>query len=141
MTPSTDPLDPSAAEALARTLVRTLVRNLGFTLLACVLVLAQTLLALHELEHLGQVEQERCETCTAGASLGAGQVAGALLLVPAARSPVSQPIAIAYPRLGATFNAHPARAPPMDVRYSPRSASASVQMFRDSLRSLSLSLS
>jgi len=118
MTPSNDPLDPSAAEAL----VRTLVRNLGFTLLACVLVLAQTLLSLHDLEHLGQVEQEHCETCTAGASLGAGQVAGALLLVPAARSPVSQPTAIASPRLGAIFNAHPARAPPMDIRSSPRPA-------------------
>lgn len=115
MTRSTDPLDPSAAEAL--------VRALGFMLLACMLVLAQTLLALHDLEHLGQVEQEHCETCIAGASLGAGQVAGALRLVPAARSPVSQPTAIAYPRLRAIFNAHPARAPPMDSRYSPRPAS------------------
>jgi hypothetical protein len=92
---------------------------LRLTLLACVMVLAQTALALHDVEHLGHVEQDQCETCVAGASLGAAQVAAGLRPVPCARPPASQSTAIARPALRATFNAHPPRAPPGDTRHGP----------------------
>jgi hypothetical protein len=83
-------------------------------LLACALVLAQTLLAAHGVEHLGHGDEAACEVCVVGASLGAG-LGTALPSVPMCSKPLSpQPVALLrpWPRLRATFNPHSARAPP-----------------------------
>jgi len=81
-------------------------------LLAGVLLLAQTLLALHEAEHLGHLEEDACSICVLGAPLGAAIPGSASFLVPA-RSDNPWPIAgVCQPTLRPTFCPHCARAPP-----------------------------
>jgi hypothetical protein len=77
-------------------------------------VLAQTLLAAHGVEHLGHVDEDACEVCLVGASLGAGLGATAPSAALSANALSPQPVATPRPwlRLLATFTPHSARAPP-----------------------------
>ncbi len=75
-------------------------------------MLAQTLLWLHDVEHLGHVDEEQCEICLAGAPLGA-VLNTAVLDFTDCLGPLRLPLfAIARPPLRTIFNAHRARAPP-----------------------------
>ena len=88
-------------------------------LLACVLLLAQTLLAAHAIEHLAHADEDLCEVCLAGAPLGAALAAAPLDSAPDAIPPVRQASKLTRPALQAPFNLHPARAPPKPTRAEP----------------------
>jgi len=81
-------------------------------LLACALLLAQTLLAAHDVEHLGHADEDLCEVCLAGTPLSAALGAALLDGAPNATLPVRQASKLTRPALQAPFNLHPARAPP-----------------------------
>jgi hypothetical protein len=81
-------------------------------LLACALLLAQTLLAAHAIEHLAHADEDLCEVCLAGAPLGAALGAALLDSAPNATLPAPQASKLTRPALQAPFNLHPARAPP-----------------------------
>ena len=85
-------------------------------LLAVVLVLAQTLLLAHGIEHLGHGDADACEVCVTGAPLGAALVAAQPGLAP--RDALTLPPSAALTRvaLRAPFNPHAARAPPAPIR-------------------------
>jgi hypothetical protein len=82
-------------------------------LLAGVLLLAQTLLAFHEIEHLGHPEEDdACSVCVLGAPLGAAIADPSAILV-LDQCYRTWPIATAdQPTLRTTFTPHSARAPP-----------------------------
>jgi hypothetical protein len=89
-------------------------RNIGGLLLACALVLAQTLLAVHALEHLAHLDEDQCEICLLGTPLGAalGSAMPALASlgtpnVAAIPSPVRRLV------LQSCYSPHLARAPPV----------------------------
>ena len=82
-------------------------------MLAFALLLAQTLLAAHGVEHLEHEDSDLCEICLAGAPLGAAlgtPLPGILALTASPLLP--QPAAVARPPLRAIYSAHPARPPP-----------------------------
>jgi hypothetical protein len=85
---------------------------LASLLLVCALLLAQTLLAAHGIEHLAHADEELCEVCLAGAPLGAALGAAPLDGAPDATPPVPRASKLTRPALQAPFNPHPARAPP-----------------------------
>jgi hypothetical protein len=81
-------------------------------LLACALLLAQTLLAAHAIEHLAHADEDLCEVCLAGAPLGAALGSALLDNAPCADTPMPWASKLARPALPIPFNPHPARAPP-----------------------------
>ena len=84
----------------------------GCLVLACLLALAQTLLLLHEVNHLGHVDEEQCEICLAGAPLGAALRTAVHDFADRVSPHVPQLFAIVRPPLRWSCNAHRARAPP-----------------------------
>jgi hypothetical protein len=80
--------------------------------LAGVLLLAQTLLAVHALEHLDNWGEDPCEICLAGAPLGAALGAPALVIELPDTSLLPQSMLDVRPSLCPLINAYSARAPP-----------------------------
>ena len=80
--------------------------------LSGVLLLAQTLLAVHALEHLDNSGEDPCEICLAGAPLGAALGAPALVIELPDTSLLPQSMLVARPSLCPLINAYSARAPP-----------------------------
>jgi hypothetical protein len=76
------------------------------------LLLAQTLLAAHAIEHLAHADEDLCDICLAGAPLGAALGAALVDSRPCATTPVPRASKLTRPALQAPFNPHLARAPP-----------------------------
>lgn len=85
---------------------------LASLVLACALLLAQTLLAAHTFEHQAQAHEDLCEVCLAGAPLGAALDAALPDIAPDATPAAPRASKLTRPALPSPFNPHPARAPP-----------------------------
>jgi len=85
---------------------------LGRLLLACALLLAQTLLAAHGIEHLAHADEDLCEVCLAGAPLGAALAEAPPEIARSAVAPLPRADTLTRPALPVPFNPHLPRAPP-----------------------------
>lgn len=85
---------------------------LGSLLLACALLLAQTLLAAHGIEHLAHADEDLCEVCLAGTPLGAALGEAPPQIASSAVAPLHRADALTRPALPVPFNPHLPRAPP-----------------------------
>lgn len=86
---------------------------LGGLLLACALLLAQTLLAAHGIEHLAHTDADLCEVCLAGAPLGEALAEAPPEIAGSAAPPLLRADALTRPALPVPFNPHLPRAPPI----------------------------
>ena len=85
-------------------------------LAACALLCAQVLLAIHQVEHLGHVDESSCEICLAGNALGSS-LASSPSAFPFVPAPATLEQASGYrPVPTRPFRVHHARAPPTPVR-------------------------
>jgi hypothetical protein len=86
---------------------------LASLLLAFALLLAQSLLAVHGIEHLAHdADEHLCELCLAGAPLGAALAEAPPEIASSAVPPLPRADALTRPALPVPFNPHLPRAPP-----------------------------
>ncbi len=84
-------------------------------LAAFALLSAQVLLASHEIEHLGYVDEEACEICLTGAALGPTLVSSRPMLALCANAPPTEPFLHRQTAVRSFYRSHLARAPPTPV--------------------------